>query len=162
MTGVDTPRGSAPVGHLEELDPIGTASVCYLRLWSEGPVARASLCEDVFPGIGKAHGDHALATFEELCSLLGRFGRRPLMRHSAGCRCLGSDEACFALLVATAADGDREEATLIATLLVRADVSPMVAAAASKFGLALKRMRLLSARAFTQPTAAPPPREMIH
>ena len=44
------------------------------------------------------------------------------MRHSIECRCLGGDEACFANLVATAAEGEREDALLMATLMVEPSV----------------------------------------
>ena len=56
------------------------------------------------------------------------------MRHSVTCKCLGSDESCFANFIATATDGQREDAMLIATLLVRADMAPLVASLAADFG----------------------------
>ena len=162
MSVMDTPRGGAPVGYLAELNAIEAASVIYLRLWCDGAASRAKVYQDFFAGLGEAHGEHALAAFEELCDLMARFGRRPLMRHSVDCRCLGSDEACFANFVAAAADADSEDATLIATLLVRADVSPMLAAAATEFGLALKRMGLAAPRVYTQAPTAPPSRAALH
>ncbi len=63
------------------------------------------------------------------------------MCHSVQCACLGADESCFANFIATAATGEREDAMLIATLLVRPDVAPIVTSLAADFGLALIRMR---------------------
>lgn len=64
------------------------------------------------------------------------------MRHSVHCKCLGADESCFANFIVTAATGERDDAMLIATLLVRADVAPLITALATDFGLALMRMNL--------------------
>ncbi len=44
---------------------------------------------------------------------------------------------------------------LIATLLVRADMAPLVASLAADFGLALKRMRLSAPSEVAQMEAAP-------
>lgn len=135
-------RGGAPVGYLTELGAVEAASVIYLRLWSEGPETRSEVYHDFTSRLGRTQSTQALEAFEQLCGLCARHGRRPLMRHSVSCKCLGSDECCFANFVAAAADGDREDAMLIATLLVRADVAPLVTALAADFGIALKRMQL--------------------
>ncbi|WP_298920526.1 hypothetical protein [uncultured Roseobacter sp.] len=139
-------RGGAAVGFLTELTSIEAASIIYLRLWSEGPQRQAEVCSDLARFLGDAHGLKAMRVFEQLLELCGRHGRRPLMRHAVECRCIGADEACFANFVAIAAEGDREDALLIATLLVRPDVAPLVASLASDFGLALKRMDMKSPR----------------
>jgi hypothetical protein len=68
------------------------------------------------------------------------------MRHQPRCKCLGADEACFANLVSCATEGDREDAMLIATLMVRPDFAPHLAEAAQVFGLGLKRMALCNNR----------------
>jgi len=142
MTHTHEKRGGAPVGYVTELNGIEAASVIYLRLWCDGPDAQAQVWNDFAAGLGPDLGRSALKSFEQLCDLCARHGRRPLMRHSVQCKCLGSDESCFANFVATAAEGAREDAMLIATLLVRADVAPLVASCAADFGLALKRMQL--------------------
>ena len=67
------------------------------------------------------------------------------MRHAADCACLGADEACFANFIATATTGEREDALLMAMLLVRPDVAPQLCAVAMNLGLALKQMLLRSA-----------------
>ncbi|MEQ3708280.1 MAG: hypothetical protein ACI9TA_001804 [Reinekea sp.] len=152
MTDAQQNRGGAPVGFITELDAIEAASVIYLRLWCNGPDAQSQVLDDFTTGLGLDRGRRAFESFEELCSLCARHGRRPLMRHSVQCKCIGSDESCFANFIATAVDGEREDALLIATLLVRPDVAPLIASLATNFGLALKRMHLASPRDMTTST----------
>lgn len=151
MTMESDRRGAAPVGHIAELDAIEAGSIIYLRLWSEGPDEKAQVWNDFAKALGPDRGRRALDTFERLCTLCARHGRRPLMRHAINCRCVGADESCFANFVAIATEGDREDAMLIATLLVRPDMAPMITSLAADFGLALKQMQLRAPRAMTRP-----------
>ncbi|MGB3317022.1 MAG: hypothetical protein WBB85_21750 [Albidovulum sp.] len=116
-------RGGAPVGFVSELDSVEAAAVLYLRLWSDGPNAKERVADDFVARLGADAGRHALHNFEDLCRLCIHYGRRPLMRHHVTCKCLGADEACFANFVATAGEGLREDAVMIATVLVRPDVA---------------------------------------
>ena len=142
MTGPFIRRGGAPVGYLSELGAVEAGAVIYLRLWNDGPDARARVTGEFTCSFGPEDSSSALSALDQLCDLCARHGRRPIMRYDVACRCLGGDEACFANFVATAAQGDREDAMLIATLLVRPDFAPSLAALAETFGLALKRMSL--------------------
>ena len=142
MSSARDARGAAPVGLVTDLNGIEAASVIYLRLWCDGPDARARVWNDLATSLGTERGRCAVASFEDLCGLCTKHGRRPLMRHSVQCKCVGADEACFANFIAAAAAGGREDAMLIATLLVRADVAPSLTALATDFGLALMRMNL--------------------
>ena len=155
MSGPQNSRGGAPVGFITELDTIEAASVIYLRLWSDGLDAQAQVRDDFVAALGHAQGEKAVQSFAQICSLCTAHGRRPLMRHSVQCKCLGADESCFANFIATATEGANEDAMLIATLLVRTDMAPLLASCALDFGLALKRMRLGAPRdyadVFTQP-----------
>ena len=153
MTDAQQNRGGAPVGFITELGSIEAASVIYLRLWCDGPESQSLVWNDFASGLGPDQGRKAIQSFEELCTLCARHGRRPLMRHSVQCKCIGADESCFANFIATAVDGEREDVLLIATLLVRPDVAPLIASLATNFGLALKRMHLASPREMT--TSAP-------
>ena len=67
--------------------------------------------------------------------------RRPLMRHAPGCPCAGADECVFARFVALAAEGAREDAILIAALIVRTDIALTLAIRAETVGLRLMRGR---------------------
>ncbi|KIN64650.1 hypothetical protein Z946_3542 [Sulfitobacter noctilucicola] len=146
MTDIAENRGGAPVGFITELDGIEAASVIYLRLWCDGAESQSQVWNDFASCLGADQGRRALNTFQELCALCTQHGRRPLMRHSVNCKCLGADEACFANFIATAVMGEREDAMLIATLIVRPDVAPLLASLATDFGLALKRMNLRAPR----------------
>ena len=149
MSVTSQPVGSAAVGLISELDSTRAASVLYLRLWCDSPESRGEVQQDFAMALGAEQGAQAARCLSELCTVCAEHGRRPLMRHAIQCRCLGSDESCFANFVATAAEGDREDAMLIATLLVRADMAPLLTALAADLGLALRRMRLSSPRNMT-------------
>ena len=145
MSAHDRRIGGSAVGQLTHLDDLSACAVIYLRLWSDGPEGQAAVWNDLACGVGNARGRAALASFETVVGLLGQHGRRPLMRHAANCACLGADEACFANFIATATTGEREDALLMAMLLVRPDVAPHLCAVAMNLGLALKQMLLRSA-----------------
>lgn len=148
MSGLDSHRGGAPVGLIADLPAIEAASVVYLRLWCDGPAGRANMRGDFLNVLGAEPGEMAMHCFEQLFALCARHGRRPLMRHSVRCQCLGADESCFAHFIAAAADGAREDAMLMATLLVRPDMAPAVTSLAAEFGMALRRMGLRAPSAF--------------
>lgn len=135
-------RGAAPVGHFGDLDPLEAAAVLCLRLWLDGPDTQKDVWNDLVGTLGAASGRETLRALEEVCGICARHGRRSLMRHQPRCKCRGADEACIANLVSCATDGDREDAMLIATLMLRPDFAPHLAAAAQVFGLGLKRMAL--------------------
>ncbi|QGX97252.1 hypothetical protein EI983_02755 [Roseovarius faecimaris] len=147
MMRFDHSRGGTPVGLLAELDGLEATIVRYFRLWRDGPRSQAQVWKDFASGLGRAEGQSALQSFDELCGLITRHGRRALISHRIECACLGADESCFANFIASAAEGDREDAMLIATLLVRPDMAPIVTALATDVGMALKRMQLGAARA---------------
>jgi hypothetical protein len=142
MSTVSLHRGAAPVGYLTELGPVEAGAVLYLRLWSDGPDAQSQIWQDFATALGPQQGRKALKSFETLCDICVRHGRRPLMRHNVSCKCLGSDEACFANFVGYASDGDTEDALMIATTMVRPDMAAVLVGAALDFGMALKRMSL--------------------
>ncbi|MDF0603339.1 hypothetical protein P1J78_21635 [Psychromarinibacter sp. C21-152] len=156
MTAGDTHtgrRGGTPVGYITELDAVSAAAVLYFRLWCEGAGERAQVESDFRVHLGPEAGRAAVRGLSELCALCARHGRRPLMRHGVTCRCLGGDECCFATLVGAAAEGDREDALMLAMTMIRADMAPAVVGLAEGFGLALKRMALaaLPSDAMTDP-----------
>jgi hypothetical protein len=163
MTSAQDNRGGAPVGFITELESIEAASIIYLRMWCNGPESQADVWNDFETSLGTAHGKTALQSFEDLCRLCAKHGRRPLMRHSINCKCIGSDESCFANFIAAAATGEREDAMLIATLLVRPDVAPLITALAANFGHALMRMNLCAPKEFgREPDTTTPNHHTLH
>ena len=151
MTGASTQRGGAPVGFVAELGPVEANAVKYLRLWSEGPRHRSQAWQDFSTALGTEGATSALKSFEDLCALCVRHGRRPLMRHMVSCKCLGADESCFANFIGYAAEGAREDALLIAMNIVRPDAAAILVNLAEDFGLALRRMSAMHARPGTSP-----------
>mgnify|MGYP001801090642 FL=1 len=145
-------RGGAPVGYVTELGPVEAGAVLYLRLWCDGPDAQAQVWNDFATALGSEGGRKALKSFECLCDMCVRHGRRPLMRHHVTCKCLGADESCFANFIGYASEGEREDALLIATTIVRPDMAPSLVGLAQDFGLALKRMAIKANQPTTKPT----------
>ena len=135
-------RGGAPVGHISDLGPVEAGAILYLRLWSEGADAQSQVWNDFATALGTAQGRKALRSFETLFALCKRHARRPMMRHSVQCSCVGADESCFANFIGYASEGAREDALLIAMNIVRPDVAAMLVGLAEEFGVALKRMAL--------------------
>jgi hypothetical protein len=136
VSGAQHP-GGAPVGRLDALAPIEALCVRALRRWcDDGPEA---LARDLGLAMGEARGAAAAAAFDALCRRCLTGGRRPLMRHAAGCPCLGADEAAFALFVRTAAEGEREDAMLLACLMGRPAEVPALVHDAQRAGLELLR-----------------------
>ncbi len=149
MNAMNPNRGGAPVGYVTELGPVEAGAVLYLRLWSDGPDAQAQVWNDFATALGPTSGRKVLKSFESLCDLCVRHGRRPLMRHNVTCKCLGADESCFANFIGYASEGEREDALLIATTLVKPDIAPSLVALAQDFGLALRQMALKANRPVT-------------
>lgn len=135
------PRGGAPVGHLDSLPPLGELSVRALRRWcDDGALA---LARDLGLALGDPGGEEAASALDALFRHCLAGGRRPFMHHGGGCPCLGADEAAFAELVQTATEGEREDALLLACLMVRPDLAPLLVHLAQAAGLAL-RLALVS------------------
>ncbi|NOD75793.1 MULTISPECIES: hypothetical protein [unclassified Ruegeria] len=133
-------RGGAAVGRLADLDLVEAGAVMYLRMWSAGEGARADAASDFQIALGAESGQAAMLTLDRLCSLCANYGRRPLIRHGLGCACLGADENCFAQMISAASEGAREDAMMMASLIVRPDFAPALAALSEELGLALRRM----------------------
>ena len=152
MTGVGSRLGAAPVGYVAGLAPVGVGAVLYLRLWNNGPKSRLKICSDFETLLGPVQGANAFRSFETLCDICVRYGRRPLALHHVACKCLGADESCFANFIEYASEGEREDACLIATTIVRPDMAMTLAGIAEEFGLALRCMCVRAGRIPECPT----------
>lgn len=156
MSGMSR-RGAARVGNLSDLTPVEAGAVLFLRLWADGEGTQPN--KDVAWSPNKGDDLALWSSLEQIAALCDKHGRRPLVRHSVGCCCLGADENCFAMMVGAAADGAREDAMLLASLMVRADVAPMLAALSEEFGLILRRM----SGSYRHPaTTRTPPVQVLH
>jgi hypothetical protein len=131
--------GAAPVGRLAELPPLERQVIRFLRFWSAGPEGRALALGELAARHGPAAAERLAARFNDLLGITARHARRPLLGHAPDCPCAGGDECVFARFVALAAEGAREEAILMAALIVRADLALGLAALAEEIGLGLMR-----------------------
>ncbi len=139
-------RGATPVTRLEALPALEQAAIVQLRLWCSGPEHRAELWNAYATAFGGAEGARHLKAVERFVGLLATASRRPVVHHCVDCLCVGADEAAVAALVSAAAEGAREDACLLASLLVRPDMALPMADAAAEAGLALRRLALRAAR----------------
>ncbi|MHA3976976.1 hypothetical protein ACW9UR_04750 [Halovulum sp. GXIMD14794] len=119
-------RGGAPVAVLDTLPPCEARAVTWLRLWCDGPEGQAQVWASASSSLGAGRATASLTAFERVLNLILEHGRRGLMRHSIGCGCVGADEAVFAQFLALTAKGEDEDAMMIASLLVRADMAPVL------------------------------------
>lgn len=142
MTDAEMQRGGVAVGQLRDLGAVEAGAVLYLRLWADGPDGRDSARSDFDLSLGRDSGRNTAAVLEQIFNLCSRYGRRPLIRHGLTCACVGADESCFANMIAAASDGAREDAMMMASLIVRADLAPCLVNLAESLGLALRRMSL--------------------
>ena len=131
--------GAAAVGRLAELPPIERQVIRCLRLWSDGPGGPEALRDELAARHGQGPAGRLLADFDDLMRTTAGHARRPLLGHAPDCPCAGGDECVFARFVALAAEGAREDAVLMAALLVRADVALCLAGLAESVGLGLMR-----------------------
>lgn len=142
MTAIPTQPGAAPVGRLTDLAPLERRIVRSLRLLDQGEVGRIALHMDLAAALGSETAEAIGQRLEELLATLMRHARRPVACHDVSCPCVGGDEYALARFVALAAEGDREDAALLAALLVRADVAICLAPLAEEVGLRVGRIGL--------------------
>lgn len=117
------PAGAAKVGDITLMPPEDRFVV---ELFRGQPHARR-------------HSDVAKVS-GQLLALMHSHGRRPLQPHGAACDCLGADEAVFLEFIKRAAAGEREDATLMALLMIRAEVAPLAVSLAEQLGLLVRML----------------------
>jgi hypothetical protein len=139
MSSAALSRGGATVGSLSGLPALEAEAVLCLRHWFSGPEARRRMQAQLTANLGTAGAEDALKHFGQLCQLCLSHGRRPLVRHGLHCDCLGADENVFANLIASAAEGERADAMMMASLIVAPQMAPGLMSAATEFGQALKQ-----------------------
>lgn len=141
MTPAQTiPRGGVTVGTLCELPPLEAGAVIYLRHWFSGAQTRQQMRRDFEVSFGPELADSAFEAFGCLCNFCATHGRRPLIRHSMQCKCLGADENCFANLLASAAQGQDADAQILASLIVQPCKAQELAQMASDCGIFLQQI----------------------
>lgn len=134
------PRGGVTVGALAELPPLEAGAVIYLRHWFSGAETRQQMRRDFEVSFGPELADAAFEAFGGLCNFCATHGRRPLIRHSMRCKCLGADENCFANLLASAAEGQDADAQILASLIVQPRKAQELAQMASDCGIFLQQI----------------------
>lgn len=135
-------RGAAAVSRLATLPEPEQWLVRCLRQWCELPAPSGELEASLGTCLGPARAHYCLHALDEMLGILARHGRRSLMRHQANCVCVGADEAVFAHFVMVAAAGEREDAMLLASLLVEGPLLVPLVEAARQVGLCFRQAAL--------------------
>ncbi|MEM6678676.1 MAG: hypothetical protein AAF675_12475 [Pseudomonadota bacterium] len=146
MSDLTIGRGGGSVGHLDDLEAVEADAIVAMRLWCSGPACQSALWNAVAGQYGSKDGAARLRVFEDFLATLMTHARRPLMRHSVTCPCLGADESALAQLVGAAVSGDREEAVMMAALIARPDMATILADQAQQVGLMLRALSLRDAQ----------------
>jgi hypothetical protein len=127
-------RGAATVGQLHAIAPWEAFLVCHLRLWCDGVEGRDEVRHAW--GFTKTdnRGEVILDVFDDLIQTLLMFARRPLIRHSRDCECLGADEGVFIQIVSAASEGQLDDAALMASLIAFPTHAERIAILAGQVG----------------------------
>lgn len=132
--------GELPVAAMQGMQPLAALVILALRGWNSGGAGEALVALRAHMSEGQAAA--AMAAMCDLAGVLGVACRRPLACHALYCPFVGADEAAFARFVQEAALGTREDALLLASLMVEARAITELTAAAQRLGLQLYRATL--------------------
>ncbi|MBY6068185.1 hypothetical protein KUW17_15630 [Leisingera aquaemixtae] len=133
-------RGGVTVGTLSELPVLEAGAVIYLRHWFSGAETREQMRRDFEVNFGPEMAGAAFEAFGCLCNFCAAHSRRPLVRHGMACNCLGADENCFANLLASAAEGQQDDAQILASLIVTPRKASELTQLASDCGLLMRQV----------------------
>ena len=139
--------GEVPGAAMQGMEPLPTLVIAVLRGWNRGGAGAALVA--LRERMTEAQAAAAMAAMCDLAGILGTSRRRPLACHAPQCLCVGADEAAFARFVREAALGDREDALLLASLIVDGPAIIGLTEAAARFGLHLHRATLRVAPGMT-------------
>ncbi|MEI4234102.1 hypothetical protein [Roseovarius sp. D22-M7] len=129
--------GPATVGHMAEMTGLKGMVITCLRQWNRGGAAAAlAVLRD---RMGETRAAAAFEALQDVADSLDAHMRRPLRCHAPHCHCVGADEAAFARFVEESALGGREDALMLASLLVEARGILPLTEAAARLGLCLHR-----------------------
>ncbi|WP_010142099.1 hypothetical protein [Oceanicola sp. S124] len=132
-------RGAEPVARITALPFQEALLIGALRARAAGPEAQRQFSTELADLMGASRAAEAEAALDGFLEVTLRHARRPLMRHGLTCACVGADEAVLAHLMTISTSGEREDAMLMACLLVRPDMAPAVVSQARTLGFVLLR-----------------------
>jgi len=136
--------GTVPAGQMSEMTGVAGMVIACLRHWNRGGAAAAlGLLRD---RMGEPRAGVSVKALQDLADVLEGGMRRPLRCHQPDCPCVGTDEAAFARFVEEAAFGTREDALMLASLLVESRGILSLTDAAGRLGLHLHRAALCEGR----------------
>ncbi|MBR9762707.1 MAG: hypothetical protein GYB53_04040 [Rhodobacteraceae bacterium] len=155
-------RGAEPVARITALPFQEALLIGALRARAADAEARAQFSAELGDLMGPQRAAETEAALEDFFEITLRHVRRPVMRHGLTCSCVGADEAVLAHLMTISTSGEREDAMLMACLLVRPDMAPAVVSQARTLGLVLLRGASEAVRPAPAGSSAPPLTRTLH
>ncbi|WP_120501772.1 hypothetical protein [Roseovarius sp. EL26] len=143
--------GGLTVSSIEVMPAPEVFLVRCLRLWCDSQAGPSDVRDRLAEHMGPTRGAICYSAMEDMFSVLFRHSRRRLVRHSSECKCVGADEAILAHFVTTAATGAREDAMLLASLLIEPTMMMSLTESANQVGLHLRRAALCEREEFPDP-----------
>lgn len=134
------PAGASKVADLRAMPGNQALAVMFFRDWCSG--CRSSVEKALVESLGFERGGATVAALDEFMELLAHQGRRPVRYHDLHCVCVGADEAVIANLLHLAATGEREDAMLVASLLLPGETLSIAVEAARIAGLGIMRTKV--------------------
>lgn len=101
------------------------------------------MTREIHDALGPQRGQRVITLWTEFLEIYRCHQLNTAEPHTIYDACLGIDEASFATFLSTAADGEREEALLLALSLVRPDAVLILTNFATQIGLSLKQILLI-------------------
>lgn len=129
--------------HWSDRQKLEALSISLLRLWADGQAGRARMTAEIYETIGPQRGHRIVTLWAEFIEIYGLYQQDPSAPHAIYEDYLSIDEAYFAQFLAIAAEGDREEALLLAMSRVRPDAVLVLTNLATQIGLSLKQILLI-------------------
>lgn len=154
-----TLRGSKPAGTLSALPAWECELIRNTRLWMDSSDGRRKVWDRYASSMGAERATQSLNAFERLLVTIEIHMSHQMVRHSVGCRCIGSDEAVFLHLVRTASAWDLNEASQIAALIVKPAHAEPLAHLAASVGETLRTLHITNRN---RTTYAGAPNHFLH
>ncbi|ETX13842.1 hypothetical protein OCH239_06515 [Roseivivax halodurans JCM 10272] len=131
------PDTHRPARYVADLTRPEARLVSMLRHWRMGPEAQEQVWADLAAALGPPRARACLSAFETFAAHLARSAWLPPALNAPGAETLTDDEDAICRIVTAASEGQREDALLHASFLVRPETLLPLVHAAERTGLPL-------------------------
>lgn len=131
-----------PAAWLRELSRTERDVIAILRRWRLGSKDQAEFRALLNQHLGSVHARQTQDALEMLLTTCQQTARHSLSVQPPDCETVSFDEVNLAKMVVCAAQNRREDAMMIACMMLRPDASPLAVASAQALGLGLARLQI--------------------